>query len=224
MSPEQQFNLLQEQMSSLSNAQQAKDMKRYMKNLFDFYGVKSPERKQVFSEFWRKCNSGYKSESQLLINLLWEDNHRESQYLAMDLMTKFLKQLQLGDLDFIESLVMKKPWWDTVDYLASNPIGSILYRFPDARLHWIEKWMSSDNMWLQRCCLLFQLKYKHEVDADLLSACITDLKGGNEFFINKAIGWALRQYSKFNPEYVRQFLDGHQDLHSLSRREASKYI
>ena len=150
MSPEQQFNLLQEQMSSLSNAQQAKDMKRYMKNLFDFYGVKSPERKQIFSGFWRRHKSGYSSESQKLINLLWEDNHRESQYLAMDLITKLLKQLQLDDLDFIESLVMKKPWWDTVDYLASNPIGSILYRFPDARIYWIEKWMSSDNMWLQR--------------------------------------------------------------------------
>jgi 3-methyladenine DNA glycosylase AlkD len=79
-------------------------------------------------------------------------------------------------------------------------------------------------MWLQRTCLLFQLKYKEELDFELLSDCIKRLKGGKEFFINKAIGWSLRQHSKIKPLEVKTFLEKNPDLHPLSRREASKYL
>ena len=218
------FRFLQDSLEEKSNPKNALAMSKYMKNLFQFYGVKSPERKIIFRNFWSVYKSKYNEETVKLINALWLEDHRESQYLAMDLIGRVLKQLSVENLELMEWLIVNKSWWDTVDFLAANPVGVILEKHPDEIESVISRWMESENMWLQRTCLLFQLKYRDSLDFDLLSDCISRLKGGKEFFINKAIGWSLRQHSKIKPEEVRSFLDEHPDLHSLSRREASKYL
>lgn len=215
---------LQNSLTERSNKENALAMSKYMKNLFPFYGVKSPERKLIFREFWSLYKPKLDHDTRSLIKELWLEENRESQYIAMDILGRLLKQLELEDLDLIEWLVVNKSWWDTVDFLASNPIGAILKKHPEKVDAVISLWMDSDNMWLQRSCLLFQLKYKEGLNFKLLEDCIIRLKGSKEFFINKAIGWSLRQHSKIRPEEVKSFLNQHLDLNPLSRREASKYI
>jgi len=224
MSSVSPFKFLQDSLEEKSNLKHAVAMSKYMKNLFKFYGVKSPERKIIFRNFWSAYKSKYNEETIELIKCLWLEDHRESQYLAMDLLGRVLKQLSLDDLELMEWLILNKSWWDTVDFLATNPVAVILKKHPEKIDSVISKWMDSNNIWLQRTCLLFQLKFKDSLDFDLLSNCISRLKGGKEIFINKAIGWSLRQHSKLYPQDVSSFLEQHPDLHSLSRREASKYL
>lgn len=120
-------------------------------------------------------------------------------------------------------MVVQKTWWNTVDYIAANLIGGYFQKYPEKRDIYIDKWLNSNNIWLQRCTLLFQLKYKEDLDTLLLSRCILELKDTKEFFLNKAIGWSLRQHLKVDPEWVRQFIEKTQ-LSNLSVREGSKYI
>jgi 3-methyladenine DNA glycosylase AlkD len=135
----------------------------------------------------------------------------------------FLSLLPSEFIDTIETLLTTNSWWDTVDTLASHTVGTHFRRSPEIKELTLSKWRKSENIWLRRTCLLFQLNYKEETDFDLLGGIILENLGQKEFFINKAIGWALREYSKSNPEWVRNYLAGHQ-LQLLSVREASKYL
>jgi 3-methyladenine DNA glycosylase AlkD len=110
-----------------------------------------------------------------------------------------------------------------VDTLAGNPIGVHFQRFPDVREKTLAKWRKSENFWLRRTCILFQLNYKGETDFDLLCEIIRENLGSKEFFINKAIGWALRQYARTDPKAVKKFVKA-AELHPLSRREAMKHL
>lgn len=123
----------------------------------------------------------------------------------------------------MEELITSKSWWDTVDTLAQKAVGKIARSFPDVIEENIEFWNDSDHLWLQRSAILFQLKYKEQTNEDLLYRYIITHSQSKEFFIQKAIGWALREYSKTNPDSVRQFMEKH-PLSKLSVREGSKYI
>ena len=120
-------------------------------------------------------------------------------------------------------MITHKSWWDTVDFIAANLVGPYFKSFPGQREKITGKWLSSNNMWLQRSVLLFQLKYKDSLDTDFLADTIHSLTGSEEFFINKAIGWILREYSKTNPQWVRQFVQA-TSLHPLSKREGLRLI
>ena len=206
------------------NEANANQMKAYMKDHFDFYGVKSPTRKILVSEYWTACKQKPDDSFKQLIDALWNSPYRESQYFAMDLIQKVQKHMDESWLEMVEDLVTRKSWWDSVDFLASNPLGVLLKKYPSNIDKHTTTWMAGDNMWLQRCCLLYQLKYKSDVNFEQLTSFIERLKGGKEFFINKAIGWSLRQYSKVEPDAVRTFLEANPDLSNLSKREASKYL
>ena len=120
-------------------------------------------------------------------------------------------------------MITHKSWWDTIDRIAKKLVGEYFKVFPDKVDPYIEKWLESDNIWLQRTCLLFQLGYKEETDVDLLFKLVEELSEIDEFFIQKAIGWALREYSKIDPEVIRNFITSH-DLSSLATREGLKII
>jgi len=120
-------------------------------------------------------------------------------------------------------MVLHKSWWDTVDFIASHLMGSYFKTYPEYRQTFVDKWLDSGNIWLQRCALLFQLKYREQFDTELLVNIIHQLLGSKDFFINKAIGWILREYSKRNPQWVMEFIN-QTELHSLSRKEALKVI
>ncbi len=134
-----------------------------------------------------------------------------------------LLRLQKADIDNLETVIKTKSWWDTVDSLAGNVIGTLCTNEPELIPSHILKWADSDNIWLVRSAILFQLKFKENTDTELLSSIIINNRDTKEFFINKAIGWVLREYSKTNKIWVRTFLESN-TLNSLSVREASKYL
>jgi len=120
-------------------------------------------------------------------------------------------------------MLTTKPWWDTVDFVASNLVGALALKYPEIKDSHIKLWITSENIWLRRSSIIFQLKFKDLVDEDFLLKAIEANIEDEDFFIRKAIGWSLRQYSKFNPGFVRNVVASY-NLSNLSRREASKYI
>lgn len=206
-----------------ANEHIAVGQKAYMKNKFEFFGIKAPERRSIQRPLLLKSNLPDKMRAYKLIRQLWEEPQRELQYFAMELLAKYQKQFEKDDIHLLEYLITHKSWWDTVDFLAANPVGSYVKQFPQDRDELIEHWLNSGDLWLQRTCLLYQLKYKEKLDTRKLVEVIEKLRGTSEFFLNKAIGWILREYSKTNPEWVINFV-GETPLHSLSKREALKVV
>ncbi len=147
---------------------------------------------------------------------------REFQYLAIDYMEKVKDLFTPEDMENIEKLLTTKSWWDSVDAI-NKVVGHIVMKYPQTKEDVILKWIKSDNIWLNRIAIIFQLKYKEKTDTVFLSNAILYNCETTEFFINKAIGWALREYSKTNKEWVKEFIDNN-NLSKLSIREGSKYI
>ncbi len=206
-----------------ANAQIAKEQKAYMKNHFEFYGVKSVKRREIQKPFLVKQYLPAKTDMEVIVKMLWLKPQRELQYFAQELVFKYIAQLEEQDIDLLEFMVTNKSWWDTVDYISAKIIGEYFKSFPDKRDEIIKKWLDSGNMWLQRSAVLFQLKYKDNLDTEFLSYVINYLLGSNEFFINKAIGWVLREYGKTNPAWVVDFANK-TALSNLSRKEALRII
>lgn len=217
------IELLVSEFSKNKNLEIASKQKAYMKDKFDYYGLKSPIRKELQKPFLLKSQLPLKENVEKLILELWKKPEREIQYFAQELLQKYTKHYELKDISLFENIITHKSWWDTVDFIASNILGPYFNKFPEQRKVYVEKWVASENMWLQRSALLFQLKYKDEVDTVLLSYGINFLLGSKEFFINKAIGWSLRQYSKYNPDWVIEFVSK-TNLENLSRKEALRLI
>ena len=203
----------------------ARQQEAYLKNKFQLLGLKTPTRKEAQQAFLLKANLPEKSELTEITKSLWKKPQREFQYFAIDLNRKYLKKIEKPNIELFEMMITDKSWWDTVDLIASNIIGSYFKLFPEEIKPVTDKWMSSGNIWLQRTCLLFQLKYKEEINTELLSKFILALVGTSEFFINKAIGWILREYTRTNPDWVLAFVQTNKDkLSNLSKNEALKLI
>jgi 3-methyladenine DNA glycosylase AlkD len=216
---------LRQELSFVSDPEKASQMAAYMKGQFRFFGVQSKQRKDISNRIWKDNKTVIIAEFKQICIEAWQCDEREVQYTAMDWLGKLESSLELDDLAFIESLIKYKSWWDTVDFLASHGVGQILKSDQEVRRNTCERYLESGNMWLHRTALIFQLMYKENTDEELLLNMIVRSLGSSEFFINKAIGWALRQYSKIYPEAVRQFVDKHSpDMAGLSIREASKYL
>ncbi len=205
------------------NIKIAKQQSAYMKNKFAFFGIKSPTRKEIQRPFLEKKNLPEKGEGFNIVENLWMEPQRELHYFAMELMYRYRKEFEKEDLHFIEELILQNSWWDSIDFIAPKILGEYFLRFPKERKHAVDRWILSDNIWLQRSAILFQLKYKDSLDKDLLTYVIDQLKDEKEFFIRKAIGWVLREYSKVNPVWVKEFVLSN-ELQPLSEKEALKYI
>ena len=197
----------------------ASAQKAYMKNLFEFYGIKTPVRREIQKPFLDKTLLPPKEKLETFTKTLWGKPHREFQYLAQELVQRYVRLFEKEDISLFEFMITHKSWWDTVDFIASKLVGEYFKIHPEQRNLHIEKWIASGNLWLQRTAILFQLGYKSNVDTELLANIINALLGSQEFFINKAVGWMLRQYSKTDPEWVMDFCN-RTPLDKLSRREA----
>ena len=207
-----------------ANPAQAGPMKKYMRDQFEYLGIKSPQMAALNKEFIKEYGLPSIDQLDTIARELWSLPQREFQYAAMSLMGRLEKKVEPEFISTIEYLLVTKSWWDTVDALAGHAVGTQFKRFPDVREKYLKKWRKSDNFWLRRTTLLFQLGYKKETDFDLLCELIKENLGSDEFFINKAIGWALRQYAHTNPAPVKKFVKATKELHPLSRREALKNI
>jgi 3-methyladenine DNA glycosylase AlkD len=195
-----------------------------MKKKFTFLGLPSPLRKEIQANWFSQLPDLTWEEKRELVQELWQKEEREFQYTAIDFIKKWKKKEWLEeDLDFLEWLIKQKSWWDTVDLIASNYLGTYFQLFPNKLEATIENWRNSDNMWLNRSTLIFQLKYKNDVNFELLKSLVVQFQANKEFFIQKAIGWSLRSYADVFPEKVMEFVN-EINLEGLAKREAIRKI
>jgi 3-methyladenine DNA glycosylase AlkD len=201
----------------------ATPMKRYMRDQFEYLGLKSPQIGALLKKHLEAYGLPPLASLDDILRELWALPEREFQYIATSLLDRFEKQLSAEFIDTLEYLLVTKSWWDTVDMLSAGVLGIHFKRFPVIRERTLLKWRRSDNFWLRRATILFQLGYKEETDFPLLCEIIRENLGSKEFFINKAIGWSLRQYTRVDPEAVRAFVAA-TPLAPLSAREALRWL
>jgi 3-methyladenine DNA glycosylase AlkD len=199
-------------------------MEAYMKNHFIFLGIKTTPRRASFKEIWNRNKEEIKQNSRKIALELYQKKEREFHYCAIEILIKELKKSYIkDDINLIEKMIITHSWWDSVDTIAKYLLGNYLVQFPEETAKVISKFSSSDNMWLNRSAILFQLDYKAKTDADLLFTQCKKHNASKEFFIQKAIGWALRDYSRFNPKGVTDFVSK-TNLKPLSKREALRSL
>ncbi len=205
---------------SHADPRKAGGMEAYMKHRFPFLGLQKEARLTLTDPFLKeKCRENAIDWD--LVSLLWDLPEREFQYTALNYLWKMKRQLGQADIPRLKALIESKSWWDTVDSIAPL-IGEIVRRHPEVQSNVLAAWIQDPDLWVKRVSILFQLKYKRDTDTAFLSKAILANCTTKEFFLNKAIGWALREYSKTDPDWVRRFLSGH-TLHPLSVREGGKY-
>jgi 3-methyladenine DNA glycosylase AlkD len=188
---------------------------------FPFLGIPTPKRNEISKNFLSIVKT-QKAVDWTFVTTCWE-KEREFQYLALTYLITLTKLLTPRDIPHLKQLVVTKSWWDTIDCLDSI-IGGIALNFSEVN-ETLLKWSTDKNFWLRRIAIDHQLTRKDKTNTVLLEQIIVNNLGQKEFFINKAIGWSLRAYSKTNPEWVRMFLLKYNDqLSSLSIKEASKYL
>lgn len=214
---------LQQHFIAHQTPEKAEPMARYMKNHFPFLGIQTPERRKLLREVIQVHTLPDREKFQIVIRELWSLPEREFQAAALDLLQKYKKHLDKTHIPFLEELIITKSWWDSVDGIVPTFLGDIFLKYPESIPTYIPKWIASENIWLQRAAILFQLKYKQQMDEALLFSIIGQLKSSKEFFIQKAIGWVLREYAKTNPQVVWEYVQNN-ELASLSKREAIKHI
>ena len=212
---------LVKELKAVANPDDAVAMKAYMKNKFEFLGVKTPARRKLAKTFFKQQTDSVIDWN--FINEAWNNPYRELQYVALDYLEIRKKLLTPSDLPDLKILAQTKSWWDTIDFL-DRLVGSIIAQFPETK-EIILSWSCDEDIWLRRLAIDHQLLRKEETDTELLEKILINNLGQTEFFINKAIGWALRDYSKTNPDWVRDFIEQHQaEMAVLSIREGSKYL
>ena len=212
---------LLENLKAAASPDDAVAMKAYMKNKFEFLGIKTPARRKLAKIFFKQQTDSVID--WVFINGAWNNPYRELQYAALDYLEIRKKLLTPSDLPRLKKLAQTKSWWDTIDFL-DRLVGSIIARFPETK-EIILVWSRDEDIWLRRLAIDHQLLRKEETDTELLEKILVNNLGQTEFFINKAIGWALRDYSKTNPDWVRDFIERHQaEMAALSIREGSKYL
>lgn len=206
----------------LANPDQAIPMRAYMRNQFPFHGIKTPERRAICKNHMKTTPLLTEKDLFIVVKELWNMPEREYQYFALELIGFHKRAWTKKIILLVEYCIVHKSWWDTVDALASEATGPYFSKFPE-EVSITGRWNKSENIWLNRSSLLFQKSYKKQLDTLLLSGYITKLSASNEFFIQKAIGWVLREYAKTNPTWVKSFVHKNK-IAPLSKREALKNL
>ena len=216
------FNKLYEEMIQHKNEEQAQKMSKYMLNKFEYIGIKTPERRKIFKNFFKE----YKNEEKIdweFVNKCWENKYREFQYVAADYLKNMKDKLTIDDIPKLKQFILKKSWWDTIDNLDMT-IGALALKDSNVNKILLE-WSLDENIWLRRIAIDHQLLRKEKTNTELLEKILKNNLEQTEFFINKAIGWALRDYSKTNPKWVKNFIEKNKEkMAKLSIKEASKYL
>jgi len=216
------FTNLLKDIDNSADAEHAVKMSAYMRDQFAFLGIPTPKRKALHKVYFQLA----KKEKQIdwsFINQCWDRPFREYQYVALDYLMVMKKHLTSLDIPHLKRLAISKSWWDTVDGI-DGLVGDIALANPEVGQLMLT-WSTDDNIWLRRLAIDHQLSRKEKTNTDLLEEIISNNLGQTEFFINKAIGWSLRDYSKTNPQWVGAFIEKYREhLSPLSIREASKYL
>lgn len=209
-------------LEDLSDEETGRQKAAYMRNKFKFYGIKTPLLRNACKELIKKEKKSGEIDWNFLDNC-WNDEHREFQYIVSIYLSGMQNILRFEDIPRIERYIRSKQWWDTIDSLDII-VGNIGLR--DSRVNDLMlEWSQDEDFWVRRVAIDHQLCRKQKTDTALLERIILNNLGSKEFFINKAIGWSLRDYSKTDPVWVKEFIGKNRDrMSSLSIREGSKYI
>lgn len=206
------------------NAAFAIPMEQYMKNNFTFFGIRAVQRRAIMKACCDQHSEEISTDFRTICEALFEKKQREYHLIAIDIFIKEIKSNYLmNDCYLIEKMLVTNSWWDSVDVIAKYLVGGYLKKFPNQKRKLIEQFSNSNNLWLNRSAIIFQLSYKDKTDFELLKSECEKHKASNEFFIQKVIGWALREYSKYNPKGVFDFATN-ASLKPLIKREAIRNI
>lgn len=215
----------QQALSPAGDPIRAASMAAYMKYHFVFLGIPTPERRKLVAHIEQTAKQELSAAQLLaLAALLYQQNAREYHYCALDLLVRCQHKLSTTDLAALETLITTHSWWDSVDTLAAKIIGPLVKREPTL-LSTMDMWAQHSNLWLRRIAILYQLSWKQDTDTTrLFGYCLLNA-AEPDFFIRKAIGWALRQYARVAPQAVLEFVTAHQQqLAPLSVSEALKHL
>ena len=216
------YEKIKSEFENHADRERAAGMKKYMRDQFEFYGIPAMERKKIYHNFLKEEKRG-KIVDWDFLDACYQDSHREFQYLAVEYLSALGRFLSVDDIPKIRRYVLTKSWWDTIDVLC-KVIGTIADQYQDVKRIMLD-WSQDENLWIRRTAIEYQLGKKDKMNTDTLEKILTNIFGSHEFFINKAIGWALRDYSKTNPAWVTDFIERHEGKMSrLSIREGSKYL
>jgi len=198
--------------------------KAYLLNQFEFFGLQTPLRRSLSKAFYKTHPKLNHAELSTLVKECFAQPQRELHYFAIELLGFHHPLWDKKTLPLIEWMITHNSWWDSVDSTNSNVISKFFLKYPEHIAVYTQKWNRSNNKWLKRMSLLFQLTYKKNTNTKLLAAYIEQSIHEEDFFIRKAIGWALRAYAYTNPKWVINFVKVHPDLSPLSKREAIKNL
>lgn len=213
-------------MLSAANPEVAEGMSAYMRHQFPFIGLKTPVRREIFKPYLAELKREARTDgvNRDFVEHAWAQEGREFLYNALDYLAAVKRLLEPEDIPWLRSLAERKTWWCSIDRL-DRIIGDVALRYPKVEAALVSKWAVDENFWIRRIAIDHQLTRKEKTRPEVLEAVITQNFGSTESFINKAIGWSLRDYSKVNPEWVRDFLARYGSrMAPLSVREASKYV
>ncbi len=216
-------NELVEMFKKFHHPHNAQWSKVYFKNKFNFIGVKAPIWRDIVKVFTRKYAKLNLTEVEALVLQLFLLEEREYHHCAITIYSRYSKIWQKETIVFLEKLLLTKSWWDTVDALSSECLTNYFKNFQDDMLAITNRWNNSDNIWLQRTSILYQRTFKENTNTEALTKNILNVCPTKEFFIQKAIGWALREYAKTNADWVFQFV-AENKIPAISKREALKNL
>lgn len=214
-------------LAELADQAKAPEMQRYMKSEMPFLGVPAPQRRELGRRlFVAYPLSDVESWRATVLSLWREAEFREERYLAVDLtgVRRYAAWQAPGLVPLYEELIVTGAWWDFVDELASRRIGPLLLAHRRTMTPVLREWATDPDLWKRRTSIICQLGAKEDTDTDLLTSSIEANLDDRDFFIRKGIGWALRQFARSEPAWVRAFVDAHPRLSPLSRREAMKHL
>lgn len=217
-------NTIQAALAERADPQRAPDMQRYMKTDMPFYGVAAADRVAIVKSALKQHPPANQDSYQADIRKLWQGNRREDLYAALEVAEQSRKFRKLEAFQLFEELMFACDWWDTLDWVAARLISPLMLKHSELEAR-IPGWRQHNSLWVRRGALLAQLKHMKALNHELLSESIRELAHERDFFIRKAIGWVLREYSKFNPLWVQNFVEQHRkQLSPLSIREALKRL
>ena len=209
----------------LANPDKAREMAAYMKTDMPFYGIQKPARAVLQRELKKRFKPTSEEEYRSAVLDLWTQPHREEKYVAIFVARTYKTWITPACLDLYEQLLREGAWWDFVDEICVNLVGQLHREHRSEIQPIMDQWIDDHDRWIRRSAILCQLKHKAETDEEVLFSYCLQRCHETEFFIRKAIGWALREYSKTAPEAVAWFLQENQDqLSGLSFREGAKHL
>lgn len=223
LSPREYISLIRKKFSDAGDPVRAEGQRRYMRNRYEYYGLKAPEWVAILKDIFTKHGMYDGKDLQAFARLCFNEQYHEMFYTGLQMMEKQIKTQPPGFIDFLEKAIITGAWWDTVDWI-SKLVGIHFLHYPELQSRYARKWIASDNIWLQRVAIIHQLLYREKTDQKLLFQMILHRKNSQEFFVQKGAGWALRQYSKTNTKTVREFIAKHPELPALTKREGIKWL